>query len=38
MDIYRWSRQTRNWTPLGEVWLNPENQQQKEAEIEENAA
>ncbi|MCU7895386.1 MAG: IS3 family transposase, partial [Candidatus Thiodiazotropha sp. (ex Lucinoma aequizonata)] len=22
----RWSRGTRNWTPVGEVWLNPENQ------------
>jgi len=20
----RWSRQTRNWTPIGTVWLNPE--------------
>ncbi|RDH92694.1 MAG: IS3 family transposase, partial [endosymbiont of Lamellibrachia luymesi] len=22
----RWSRGTRNWAPVGEVWLNPENQ------------
>ena len=20
----RWSRQTRDWTPIGTVWLNPE--------------
>jgi putative transposase len=21
----RWSGDTRNWSPVGEVWLNPEN-------------
>jgi putative transposase len=21
----RWSGETRNWSPIGEVWLNPEN-------------
>lgn len=27
----RWSRQTRNWTPVREVWLNPENRKGKAA-------
>ena len=26
----RWSRHTRNWGPVGEVWLNPMNQEQSE--------
>lgn len=34
----RWSRQTRNWEPVGEVCLNPENSDADHAEIRENAA
>ncbi|MCU7886839.1 MAG: hypothetical protein KZQ59_00235 [Candidatus Thiodiazotropha sp. (ex Lucinoma aequizonata)] len=34
----RWSRGTRNWTPVGEVWLNPENQDVEEAGIRDEAA
>ncbi|MCU7816695.1 MAG: DDE-type integrase/transposase/recombinase [Candidatus Thiodiazotropha sp. (ex Rostrolucina anterorostrata)] len=34
----RWSRGTRNWTPVGEVWLNPENQVAEEPEIRVKAA
>jgi len=34
----RWSRETRNWTPVGEVWLNPENQGADEAETKDKAA
>ena len=26
----RWSRETRNWTPVNEVWLNPERQPEQE--------
>ncbi|MCU7889956.1 MAG: integrase core domain-containing protein, partial [Candidatus Thiodiazotropha sp. (ex Lucinoma aequizonata)] len=34
----RWSRGMRNWTPIGEVWLNPENQNVEEAGIRDEAA
>ncbi|MCU7910297.1 MAG: hypothetical protein KZQ71_18160 [Candidatus Thiodiazotropha sp. (ex Lucinoma aequizonata)] len=34
----RWSRGTRNWTPVGKVWLNPENQDVEEAGIRDKAA
>ncbi|WXG51811.1 MAG: IS3 family transposase [Candidatus Sedimenticola sp. (ex Thyasira tokunagai)] len=34
----RWSRETRNWTPVGEVWLNPENQDSRGAGIRDEAA
>jgi transposase InsO family protein len=34
----RWSRQTRNWMPIGEVWLNPENPKAKQVEIKDEAA
>ncbi|MCU7880632.1 MAG: IS3 family transposase, partial [Candidatus Thiodiazotropha sp. (ex Lucinoma aequizonata)] len=34
----RWSRGTRNWAPVGEVWLNPENQDVEETEIRDEAA
>ncbi len=34
----RWSRGTRNWTPVGEVWLNPENQDSDQTEIKDEAA
>ncbi len=34
----RWSRGTRNWEPVGEVWLNPENEGVEEAGIREEAA
>lgn len=34
----RWSGETRNWHPVDEVWLNPENQGIKEAEIRDDAA
>ncbi|MCU7901550.1 MAG: DDE-type integrase/transposase/recombinase, partial [Candidatus Thiodiazotropha sp. (ex Lucinoma aequizonata)] len=34
----RWSRGTRNWTPVGEVWLNPENQDVEEAGIRDEVA
>ena len=34
----RWSGQTRNWEPAGEVWLNPENSDTDQAGIRENAA
>ncbi len=27
----RWSRQTRNWSPIGEVWLNPDQRKDKAA-------
>ncbi|MCU7888335.1 MAG: IS3 family transposase, partial [Candidatus Thiodiazotropha sp. (ex Lucinoma aequizonata)] len=33
-----WSRGTRNWTPVGEVWLNPENQDVEKAGIRDEAA
>jgi len=34
----RWSRETRNWEPVGEVWLNPENQAAEEPEFKDEAA
>jgi transposase InsO family protein len=34
----RWSRETRNWAPVSEVWLNPENQDSEETEIRDEAA
>ncbi len=34
----RWSQDTRNWAPEEEVWLNPENQDTKGAEIRDEAA
>jgi hypothetical protein len=34
----RWSGKTRNWEPAGEVWLNPENSEVKEAAIRDEAA
>lgn len=34
----RWSGKTRNWEPAGEVWLNPENSEAKEAVIRDEAA
>ena len=34
----RWSKGIRNWTPVGEVLLNPANQDQDEVEIRELAA
>ncbi|MCU7902356.1 MAG: hypothetical protein KZQ66_10455 [Candidatus Thiodiazotropha sp. (ex Lucinoma aequizonata)] len=37
-NLERWSRGTRNWTPVDEVWLNPENQEVEEAEIRDEAA
>ena len=34
----RWSGKIRNWEPVGEVWLNPENSDTDNAGIRENAA
>jgi transposase InsO family protein len=34
----RWSGETRNWTPVGEVWLNPENSNAELAIIKTEAA
>lgn len=34
----RWSRDTRNWVSVGEVWLNPENPEAEEPEIRDKAA
>jgi transposase InsO family protein len=34
----RWSGETRNWTPVGEVWLNPENSDAEKAIIKAEAA
>ena len=34
----RWSGKTRNWDPVGEVWLNPENSDADQAEIREEVA
>jgi len=34
----RWSRGTRNWEPVGDVWLNPENDVSEETEIKDEAA
>jgi len=34
----RWSGHVRNWEPVGNVWLNPENSENADAEIREKAA
>jgi putative transposase len=34
----RWSGETRNWTPVGEVWLNPDNSAPEQARISDEAA
>jgi len=34
----RWSRGTRNWAPVGEVWLNPDNQDVEKTGIRDEAA
>ena len=34
----RWSGETRNWTPVGEVWLNPENAESEQETIRVEAA
>ena len=34
----RWSGEARNWEPVGEVWLNPENVETGDAETREKAA
>jgi putative transposase len=34
----RWSGETRNWRPVSEVWLNPENQDTEETGIRDEAA
>ena len=34
----RWSRGTRNWEPVGDVWLNPENDGSEEARIKDEVA
>ena len=34
----RWSGETRNWEPVGEVWLNPENSEPADVGIREDAA
>lgn len=34
----RWSRGTRNWEPVGDVWLNPENDGVEKTEIKDEAA
>ena len=34
----RWSRDTRNWTPAAEVWLNPANPEPDDVEIRDEAA
>jgi len=34
----RWSRETRNWSPVGEVWLNPDNQDAEKTGIRDEAA
>ncbi len=34
----RWSGEIRNWEPVGQVWLNPENSEKANTEIRENAA
>jgi len=34
----RWSGDTRNWERVWEVWLNPENPENADAETSENAA
>jgi len=34
----RWSRATRNWMPVGEAWLNPENQDSKDTGTKDEAA
>lgn len=30
----RWSGKTRDWTPIGSVWLNPDQSGEKAAEVE----
>ncbi|WP_419591427.1 integrase core domain-containing protein, partial [Thiolapillus sp.] len=34
----RWSRETRNWEPVSEVWLNPEKSETEEQEVREKVA
>lgn len=34
----RWSRAIRNWTPVGAVWLNPDNEDRAERELLEHVA
>ena len=34
----RWSRGMRNWEPVGDVWLNPENDGVEKTEIKDEAA
>lgn len=34
----RWSGKTRNWSPVGEVWLNPDNQEVSNDRIRDEAA
>jgi putative transposase len=34
----RWSRETRNWAPVCEVWLNPEKSESEEQEVREKVA
>jgi len=34
----RWSQETRNWEPVGAVWLNPDKSDAEELEISEKAA
>jgi transposase InsO family protein len=38
LNPQRWSRDTRNWTPAAEVWLNPENSETEEVGIGDKAA
>ncbi|WP_419653340.1 integrase core domain-containing protein, partial [Thiolapillus sp.] len=34
----RWIRETRNWEPVSEVWLNPEKSETEEQEVREKVA
>ncbi|WP_419624579.1 transposase, partial [Thiolapillus sp.] len=34
----RWNRETRNWEPVSEVWLNPEKSETEEQEVREKVA
>ena len=34
----RWSGDTRNWTPVTEVWLNPPRERQRESSAEKKVA
>ncbi len=34
----RWSRETRNWSPVGKVWLNPQKSEDNHTKIREIAA